>query len=92
MIDHIKTHWDTFMRVAMPPDAPAIQITEMRNAFYAGCAMLFAEIMEQLDNPELSNDTGGEFLSEIHAEINEFVAGKIENALLRRVSGDNPAA
>lgn len=81
---HIKTNWDTFHRLAMPVDAPDIQVTEMRNAFYAGVAMIFAEIMDQLEKPELSNDEGGEFLAEIHAEVNEFIASKIEKALLKR--------
>lgn len=81
---HIKTNWDTFNRLAMPKDAPEVQVREMRNAFYAGVAMIFAEIMDQLDNPNLTNDEGGEFMAEIHSEVNEFIASKIEKSLLKR--------
>ena len=76
-MNHIQTHWDTFMRLAMPKDAPEIQVTEMRNAFYAGIAMIFAEMVDKLEQPGVTDADGGKFLSEIHSEVNEFVAGKI---------------
>jgi hypothetical protein len=70
------------MRLAMPADAPEIQVREMRNAFYAGVCMIFAEIMDQLDNPKLTEEDGGKFLSEIHSEVNEFMARKMVEGLL----------
>ena len=81
-MNHIQTNWDTFMRLAMPPDAPEIQVREMRNAFYAGVCMIFAEMMDQLNNPKVTEEDGGKFLSEIHSEVNGFMAHKMVEKLL----------
>lgn len=70
---HISNQWDRFVMLAMPEDAPAIQIREMRNAFYAGVAMVFQEITQRLEDPGMSNEEGGQFLREIHDEINAFI-------------------
>lgn len=41
--------WRSYAEAVIPLDAPDIQRTEMRRAFYAGAALLFGGIMAMLD-------------------------------------------
>lgn len=45
----IEAGWIALRKSAMRPDAPEIQVTEMRMAFFAGAQHLFASIMGILD-------------------------------------------
>jgi hypothetical protein len=62
--------WDDLRAKTIPRDASAIQIAEMRNAFYAGAFYLFNWFMEQMgEGPEEATDADMDKLSAIEAEI-----------------------
>lgn len=53
----VQQMWDGFASSVLPKDAPPIQWTEMRRAFYAGCyGMLMA--CSQIGEESVSEDTG----------------------------------
>jgi len=54
----IEAGWVALRIAAVPPDAPQVQIQEMRKAFMAGAQHLFASIMTGLD--EDSEPTSGD--------------------------------
>ncbi len=36
----LQSEWDLFAKLAIPPNAPGIQINQLRTAFYAGAATI----------------------------------------------------
>jgi hypothetical protein len=48
----IEAGWVQLQRMALPPDAPPVQIREMRNAYMAGAQHLWASLFTLLD-PEV---------------------------------------
>jgi len=54
----IEAGWVALRIAAVPPDAPQVQIQEMRKAFMAGAQHLFSSIMTCLD--EDSEPTSGD--------------------------------
>src|SRR3546814_11107890 len=45
----LNNEWDTFREMVLAPDAPDIQLSEMRRAFFGGAAALFNVLMRKLD-------------------------------------------
>jgi hypothetical protein len=58
---------------AIPLDAPAIQIEEMRNAFFAGAQHLMSSIMTVLDPGADVTDADVDRMAAIHAELDGFI-------------------
>lgn len=73
-MSHIKQAWEEFAIKSIPPGSPDIQVEVMRDSFYAGASMIFNRIVEEMEKPDVTNDQGGEFISQIGAEVNEFIA------------------
>src|SRR3546814_8281969 len=48
----LNNEWDTFREMVLAPDAPDIQLSEMRRAFFGGAAALFKVMMRKLDPGE----------------------------------------
>src|SRR3546814_11054224 len=48
----LNNEWDTFREMVLAPDAPDIQLSEIRRAFFGGDAALFKEMMRKLDQGE----------------------------------------
>ena len=45
----VEDGWLSFRKMVIPPDAPAIQVSEMHKAFLAGAQHLFGSIMTILE-------------------------------------------
>jgi hypothetical protein len=58
---------------AIPLDAPAIQIEEMRNAFFAGAHHLMSSIMIVLDPGTGVTDADMDRMAAIQAELGGFI-------------------
>jgi hypothetical protein len=58
---------------AIPLDAPAIQIEEMRHAFFAGAQHLMSSIMTVLDPGAEVTDADVAHMDAIQAELDTFI-------------------
>lgn len=61
-------------KACIPADAPKVQVDELRNAFFAGAAHLFASIMNILDPGEEPTEADMRRMSLIDAELKAFLA------------------
>lgn len=68
----IEAGWISLRLHAMPLNAPAIQLEEMRNAFMAGAQHLFASIMTALDPGTEPTDADMERMGLIARELEVF--------------------
>lgn len=62
--------WKGYRASVVPKSASATQLSETRQAFYAGASVLFTTLMHVLDNS--SDASGMKLLAAIQAEIDEF--------------------
>ncbi|MCE7026406.1 hypothetical protein [Jiella avicenniae] len=77
----IEAGWIGLRLAAIPHDAPPIQLTEMRNAFFAGAHHLLASIMTILDPGEEPTAADLERLSQIRRELDAFIADYAAKAM-----------
>ncbi len=68
----IRSSWALFEKNVLPKNAPPIQRTEMRKAYYGG-AMAVLNALERIGEPDIGEQQGVEFLSMLKNEIIEFV-------------------
>jgi hypothetical protein len=68
----IEAGWIGLQAAAIPADATAAQIREMRLAFMAGAQHLFASIMVSLDPGEEATDADLRRMDLIAAELDAF--------------------
>lgn len=70
----IEAGWRSYRDLVMPPDAPEIQRSECRLAFWAGASTLFYSIMNCLDDDGTDEPTPADELrmANIGAEIKTF--------------------
>lgn len=69
----IEAGWVSLRLVAIPLDAPAIQLDEMRTAFFAGAQHLFSSIMTFLEPGVEPTDKDLERFDHVSAELDAFV-------------------
>lgn len=69
----IEAGWEGLRLMSIPPDAPQVQITEMRNAFFAGASHLFSSIMNMLDPGKEATEADTRRLDLISKELAEFI-------------------
>lgn len=69
----IEAGWAGLRLISVAPDAPQIQIDEMRNSFFAGARHLFSSIMSALDPDEEPTDEDMLRMSKIQAELDDFI-------------------
>jgi len=76
----IEAGWVSLRLAAIPLDAPADQLEEMRNAFFAGAQHLFLSIMTMLeggDDPTKNDLSRMELIDlELRAFINDYTLRK----------------
>lgn len=69
----IEQGWLSLRLVAVPPDAPQVQIDEMRQAFFAGAQHLFSSIMGILDPGSEPTDADMRRMDLIQSELDAFI-------------------
>lgn len=82
MAGKLKTAWDSFERDVIPRNAPPVQRSEMRNAFYAGAWSVIAELMG-IDHG-VPDEVGIAIMDGLHRECVEY-----QRAVLRRHAEGN---
>jgi hypothetical protein len=68
----IEAGWQTLKIMSVAPNAPQIQIDEMRNAFFAGAQHLFASLMGLLDPGSEPTETEIRRMDAIAGELENF--------------------
>jgi hypothetical protein len=69
----IESGWVSLRLAALPENAPALQLEEMRNAFFAGAQHVFSSIMTMLDPGEEPTDDDLRRMDLIHSELDHFI-------------------
>lgn len=72
----IQEQWNIYRAEVVPANAPDIQVTECRVAFYAGAHVMLNSAIELAD---LTEEVGGKILSGYHDELLRFVADHVKN-------------
>lgn len=70
----IEAGWVSLRLAAISPDAPKLQLEEMRNAFFAGAQHLFSSIMTFLEEGSEPTDTDLRRMDLIQTELDTFIA------------------
>ena len=70
--------WEDFRRRVLPADAGAVQISEMRKAFYAGAAVMYDQMV--LGPVAMSDEQTERHLQALHEELQEFAAEMLRAA------------
>lgn len=72
----IEAGWVALRLAAVPADAPAVQLEEMRMAFFAGAQHLFGSLMTLFDpdGDEVPTEADLERMSLVANELDAFVA------------------
>ena len=83
----IEAGWVGLRLAAIPDDAPAVQLDEMRKAFFAGAQHLFSSIMTILDEDREPTDADLRRMGLISDELEAFGA-----MLARDLTGARPDA
>lgn len=83
----IEAGWTALRAAAIPKDAPALQLEEMRNSFFAGAQHLFSSIMTILDPGTEPTDADLGRMALIQDELNRF----IRDYQLRRLPAEGSA-
>jgi len=68
----IEKSWEQYKNMVIPKNAPEIQITECRQAFYAGASILFTSIIMFLEAGKEPTDSDMEKMIDVQKEIDEF--------------------
>lgn len=69
----IAAGWAGFRLICIPPDAPQIQLDEMKMAFFGGAQHLFTSIMTIMDEDHEPTDDDMRKMSLIDTELEEFL-------------------
>ena len=68
----LETEFNALRRKAIPKDASANQIWEMRRAFFAGAWALYALLMNNFDDGESETPKDMQLMMKLHNEMVEF--------------------
>lgn len=68
----MRTAWLGYRREVIPPDAPEVQVTESRRAFYAGAGALFSLLLVVLDPGEEPTEHDLDRVTGLYDELKEF--------------------
>lgn len=69
----IEAGWVGLRLIALAPDAGALQLQEMREAFFAGAQHLFSSLMGVLDEDSEPTDADMKRMDQIDAELRAFI-------------------
>lgn len=70
----IEAGWQSLRTLSLPADVPALQLEEMRNAFFAGAQHVFGTMINMLDPDKEPTENDLCRMSMIHSELTQFIA------------------
>lgn len=68
----IEAGWVSMKLLVLPQDAPAVQVSEMRKAFFCGAQHLYAALMCIMDADREPTDADMKKMELIHNELEAF--------------------
>lgn len=68
----VKEKWESFSAATIPAKASKEQVTDMRNAFYAG-AMVVMDIQYAIGGDAYSEEAGVAVLEGLHEEMEQHI-------------------
>lgn len=71
-VNRVERLWLQYREAVIPPDAPSVQLTECRRAFYAGAHAFFTETLVLIDPSAGPTDEDVRKLGLMQAELNRF--------------------
>lgn len=74
----IQSEWLSFVEACELQDAPAVQLREMRNAFFAGALAVFAALVDDAAN-DVPEEAVVDKLESIKRELEAFNRGLQQN-------------
>lgn len=74
---HIEELWLSYKDEVLPPGTSEVQISETRNAFYAGAGSLFKVIIERAGDEGTPDEVGCKVMDELKEEIAGFLEEKV---------------
>jgi hypothetical protein len=71
----VQAMWNNFRTQVMPPNAPTVQVQEMRRAFYAGVECTLNRLAGEMTEGDGLDDPADErVVQEVNAELKQFAA------------------
>ncbi len=71
-LKHIEMCWDSYRDLIVGPDASIDQVTDARQAFYAGASILFKTLLLALDPGDKETDADMLMMASLQAEVDDF--------------------
>jgi hypothetical protein len=71
---HIEAGWQSYLKLVVPANASPVQISETRQAFFAGAAILMQKIMLIMDEDREPTPQDMAHMAAIQKELDEFGA------------------
>ena len=68
----LADQWTEFSKEFVPANAPPVQLTETRRAYYAGAAAFFSTIYHSMDEGAEATDADVTKLAAMHQELIDF--------------------
>lgn len=68
----VEAGWQGMRLMVLPPNASAVQVSEMRKAFFMGAQHLYASIMSFMEEGEEPTDQDMDRMNKIHNELEAF--------------------
>lgn len=81
----IEAGWLSFRIMVIHPDAPQVQLDEMRLSFFSGAQHLFGSIMTFLESGDEPTDADLKRMEAVHQELEDFA--ELLKLRLARVKG-----
>lgn len=70
-MNSLEEHWHEWAEACLPECCSDIQRQETKRAFYSG-AVAILQVVEQVGNDDIDEETGTKVVSKIYREIDEF--------------------
>jgi len=80
MADRIRREWDAYVRDVVPPDAPAVQVHECRQAFFSGAVATFMEMTGGLTTGSAVQKADLKMMADLHSELLAFTRDALQQA------------
>lgn len=68
----IEAGWQLMVFFTLPPDAPPLQVSEMRKAFFMGAQHLYASMLAVMDEDSDPTEADMQRIGLIHTELEAF--------------------